>query len=47
MRAVAARGPALLRRVIDAYRRKYGRSPYLRTVLEPHTLAGTLRFEPA
>jgi len=33
-------------RVTEAFRRKYGRSPYLDGVVKPERFGGTLRLEP-
>ncbi|HEV8635243.1 MAG TPA: nitroreductase/quinone reductase family protein [Chloroflexota bacterium] len=45
VRPVQVADAAEIERVSDAYRRKYGRSPYLGGVLEPHTLGATTRLE--
>lgn len=48
VRASAVRSDETLQRVSAAFRRKYARSPgSLASVVAPHTLAGTLRLEPA
>lgn len=47
VRASAVRSAAALRRASGAFRRKYRGSPSLGSVLAPHTLAGTLRLDPA
>jgi hypothetical protein len=38
--------PAAIERVSGEYRRKYGSSPYLQSVLRPEVVATTLRLDP-
>jgi hypothetical protein len=45
--AVPAADPDSVERVSAALRRKYGRDPSIRSMLEPETLDTTLRLEPA
>lgn len=47
VRASAVRGAETIGRVSSAFRQKYRRSPYVGSVLAPHTLAGTLRLKTA
>lgn len=47
VRPVAVSERAEIERVTEAYREKYGASPWLGGVLKPHTLDATLRLEPA
>jgi len=46
IRATAVDDPAMIERVSGEYRRKYGSSPYLQSVLRPEVVATTLRLEP-
>ena len=47
VRAVHVEAPEIIERVSEAYRRKYGHSPYLGAILRPEVLPTTLRLEPA
>jgi hypothetical protein len=46
VRASAVADADEVARVTEAYRRKYGRSPYLDGVVKPESLSGTLRLVP-
>ncbi|CAN5422671.1 hypothetical protein BH10PSE6_BH10PSE6_29270 [soil metagenome] len=46
VRATSVDDPAAIERVSGEYRRKYGASPYLQSVLRPEVVATTLRLEP-
>lgn len=46
VRAIRVDDPATIERVSGEYRRKYGSSPYLQSVLRPEVVATTLRLDP-
>jgi len=46
VRATQVDDPATIERVSGEYRRKYGSSPYLQSVLRPEVVATTLRLDP-
>ncbi len=46
VRATRVDDPAMIEQVSGAYRRKYGSSPYLQSVLRPEVAATTLRLDP-
>ena len=46
VRATQVDDPATIERVSGEYRRKYGSSPYLQSVLRPEVVATTLRLAP-
>ena len=46
VRATLIDDPAAIERVSGEYRRKYGSSPYLQSVLRPEVVATTLRLKP-
>jgi len=46
VRATRVDDPPTIERVSGEYRRKYGSSPYLLSVLRPEVVATTLRLEP-
>lgn len=46
VRAAPVEDSAEIAQVTAAYRRKYGGSPWLGSVVRPESLGGTLRLEP-
>jgi hypothetical protein len=46
VRAIPVADAAELERVTEAYRQKYGHSPWLKSVVTPESVATTLRLEP-
>jgi hypothetical protein len=46
VRATRVDDPATIERVNGEYRRKYGSSPYLQSVLRPEVVATTMRLDP-
>jgi len=46
VRATLVGDPSVIGRVSGEYRRKYGSSPYLQSVLRPEVVATTLRLDP-
>lgn len=46
VRAVPVHDRAAIGRATEAFRRKYGHTPWIDGVVKPETLSGTLRLEP-